>query len=119
VAIAADAPIGVDLEEAERDTRGILPEFATADECIRITQLAEAHPHEAFETRLWCAKEAAAKALGTGLQGRPKDLEAVECDDEGAFLIQHAPTGERLVVCSARVDRFLVACTARPVEAPV
>jgi acyl transferase domain-containing protein/phosphopantetheinyl transferase len=118
VAIAADVPVGVDLEEAARDTRPILPEFATGDECIRINQLAEAYPREAFETRLWCAKEAAAKALGTGMQGRPKDLEAIECDDEGVVLIQHEPTGERLVVYSVRVDRFIVACTARLVETP-
>lgn len=31
--------------------------------------------------RLWCAKEAAVKALGSGLAGRPEHLEAVLCDE--------------------------------------
>jgi phosphopantetheinyl transferase (holo-ACP synthase) len=41
---------------------------------------------------VWAVKEAAAKATGRGLQGRPKDLEIVECAGGNA----HLATGVRL-----------------------
>jgi phosphopantetheinyl transferase len=112
VAIVSGLPVGIDLEPAERDTRSILHDFATADERVRIEDLAVEYPGEAFETRLWCAKEAASKALGTGLRGRPKDFEAIEADEAGAFLIHHVLSGERLTVHSIRVERFVIAVTA-------
>jgi acyl transferase domain-containing protein/phosphopantetheinyl transferase len=116
VAIASDVPVGVDLEEAGRDTRSILAEFTTREERTLIEGLATVHPDEAFATRLWCAKEAAGKAMGCGLGGRPKDWQALEYDDEGAFLIHHTPSAERLIVRSARVASFLLAWTARSNE---
>jgi hypothetical protein len=82
VALAADTPVGIDLEDAERDTRAILAEFTTEDE-------------------------------GVGLNGRPKDLEAIDIEEDGSFLIRYAPTGERLLVRSVRVDSFLLAWSAR------
>ncbi|HTU17441.1 MAG TPA: 4'-phosphopantetheinyl transferase superfamily protein, partial [Gemmataceae bacterium] len=111
VAIAADVPVGIDLEEAERDTRSILADFTTVAERATIERLSALYPQQTFETRLWCAKEAAGKALGIGMGGRPRDLEAIEIDEEGAFLIHHAPTGERLAVQSARVGPFVLAWT--------
>jgi len=118
VALASDVPVGIDLEEAGRDTRAILNDFTTREERAQIDRLSALYPDEAFETRLWCAKEAASKALGTGLRGRPSDFEAIESDDEGAFLIHHAPTGERLVVRSVRVGAFIIAYAARTGPAP-
>ncbi len=111
VAIASDVPVGIDVEEADRDTHSILDEFTTAEERALIDPLSTKYPEENFETRLWCAKEAAAKALGTGLGGRPRDFEAIEIEEEGNFLIHHASTRERLVVRSARFGAFLVAWT--------
>jgi acyl transferase domain-containing protein/phosphopantetheinyl transferase len=115
VALAADVPVGIDLEEATRDTRSILHDFTTEEERAQLAALSARHPNEAFETRLWCAKEATAKLLGTGLRGRPKDFEAIECDGTGAFLIHHVPSGERIVVRSIRAGAVIVAWAA---EAP-
>ena len=112
VALAADVPIGLDIEPATRDTRAILPSFATAEERALIDELADAYPDGVFPTKLWCAKEAVAKALGTGLQGRPKDFEAVAIEGDGDFLMQHGPTGERWVARTVRVGRFVVAWTS-------
>ncbi|HWG43117.1 MAG TPA: beta-ketoacyl synthase N-terminal-like domain-containing protein [Gemmataceae bacterium] len=119
VAIASDVPVGIDLEEAGRDTRAILNDFATREEREQIDRLSADYPGEAFETRLWCAKEAASKALGTGLRGRPSDFEAIESDEEGEFLIHHAPTGERLAIRSIRVGPFVLAYGTRPGGTPV
>jgi acyl transferase domain-containing protein/phosphopantetheinyl transferase len=109
VAIAADVPVGIDLEPASRDVQPLLPDFATPFEMELIEHLAEVCPEDAPATRLWCAKEAMAKALGTGLQGRPKDFEALAAEGDGDFLIQHGPSGDRMLVHTARVGPFLVA----------
>ena len=109
VALVADVPVGIDLEPVTRDTQAILPSFATAEELVLIDELMSACADGSAATRLWCAKEAAAKALGTGFQGRPKDFEAVAVEENGDFLIQHRPTGERLVAHTAQIDLFIVA----------
>jgi phosphopantetheinyl transferase len=117
VALAADVPIGIDIEPATRDTRAILPSFASAEERALIDELDGAYPDGAYPdgaapTRLWCAKEALAKALGAGLQGRPKDFEALAIEGDGDFLMQHGPTGERWVARTIQMGRFIVAWTS-------
>ncbi len=112
VAIAADVPVGIDIEPATANTPDILSSFATEAEMVLIEEMVNASPDSAGPTRLWCAKEAAAKALGTGLQGRPKDFEVLAVEEDGSFLVQHGPTGERLTVCTVQVGSFIVACSA-------
>jgi phosphopantetheinyl transferase len=122
VALAADVAIGIDIEPATRDTRAILPSFATAEERALIDELDGAYPDSAYPdgaypdgatpTKLWCAKEAVAKALGTGLQGRPKDFEALAIEGNGDFLIQHGPTGDRWVAHAVQAGPFIVAWTS-------
>jgi phosphopantetheinyl transferase len=94
-----------------------LSEFASGGEVELVERLAEACPEDCPSTRLWCAKEAMAKALGTGLQGHPKDFEAL-AEEDGAFLMRHRPSGERMVVHTARVGPFLVALTSAPDREP-
>ena len=112
VAIAADALVGIDLEPVRDDTQSILADFATAEEAVLIDELANTRPEGSAVTRLWCAKEAVAKALGTGFQGRPKDFEALAVEGNGDFLVQHGPTGERLVAHTVQVGTFIVAYTS-------
>lgn len=117
VALVADGPVGIDLESAARDVQEILPSFATEEELSLIDYLAGVCPGGSAAVRLWCAKEAAAKALGTGLQGRPKDFEALAAEDTGDFLISHRPTGERLIARTAGVGPFIVAYVSAAVGA--
>jgi acyl transferase domain-containing protein/phosphopantetheinyl transferase len=111
VAIAADVPVGIDMELASRDTRSILSDFADGGEVELVERLAEACPEDCPSTRLWCAKEAMAKAMGTGLQSRTEDLEAV-AEEGGSFRMRHRLTGERMVVHTAQVGPFVVALTS-------
>ncbi|MDR1136135.1 MAG: 4'-phosphopantetheinyl transferase superfamily protein [Clostridiales Family XIII bacterium] len=82
VAIAADKPVGVDLEEiTERD--GNFKELAFTDkEQAMLAELGNDKPNE-WCTRFWVAKEAYSKMLGTGLGGNPKqfEIEAVNADE--------------------------------------
>jgi phosphopantetheinyl transferase len=114
VALASTVPVGIDIEPAIRDVAAVAPEIARAEEMSLIEDLASFQPDEGWWTRLWCAKEAAAKALGTGLQGRPKDFQALDGDPQGNLLILHVPGGERIVVHTARFHEWTIAYAALP-----
>lgn len=111
VALVASQPVGVDLEPLSRDVTAILGDFATPEERALIAPFLEAQPHEVWATRLWCAKEAVSKALGTGLQGRPRDFAAVDVEADGSLLVQHQPSGQRLVVLTRRWNDYILATT--------
>jgi phosphopantetheinyl transferase len=69
-------------------------------------RLGAGHDPDAWVARLWTAKEAAAKAAGTGLRGRPEELEAVEIDGDwtriGDRWIRTEQEGEFVVSYVAR-----------------
>lgn len=98
VAIACQSPVGVDVEPFDRVSPELLETFATADEIRRIQELSAATPAAHWETRLWCAKEAAGKANGTGLNGYPKRLEVREIDESGRMQVTFAETSEQFAV---------------------
>ena len=112
VALASQARAGVDLEPAARDTLAILPEFANPEEIHLIDQLTAVQPQEVWATRLWCAKEAASKALGTGLEGRPRNFSAVDGYTDGRLVVEHVPTGQQFLVRTVRVLEFILAYTS-------
>lgn len=111
VALASDTPVGIDAEPAARNTHEILATFATADEQAIIEDLHAARPDDNWATRLWCAKEAVGKLLKVGLEGRPKDFEAVDADADGGLIVRYEPTGERYGVHTVRLDGLIVAHT--------
>lgn len=109
VAIASWQPLGVDIEPADRDTRSILDSFATPEEIEQIDQLVASSPDAGWETRLWCAKEAAGKARGTGLNGYPKRLQLREADSSGRMIIQDTETSLNYEIQTTQWDGMLVA----------
>ena len=90
VAGAGEGPQGIDIEPQGAAGQLDLNAFATAAEQQRLAALAGRGD---WPTRLWCAKEAAAKALGTGLEGRPLHWVAESLDDDG--MVRIAPPGDR------------------------
>jgi acyl transferase domain-containing protein/phosphopantetheinyl transferase/acyl carrier protein/predicted hotdog family 3-hydroxylacyl-ACP dehydratase len=86
IAVAGDhsaGNIGVDLEPADRHPMGfdeLAPAFSP-DERRRFEHW-RLDPHSNWPTRLWCAKEAMAKALGWGLMGRPQDFVVVDLNTD-------------------------------------
>ena len=74
---------------ANRAARGVFAEVSFTKDELR---LVEGEPRDEGWTRLWSAKEAAAKASGTGLSGSP-----------GRFPIRDR-AGRRLLVGNAWVD---------------
>lgn len=88
-----DAPVGVDAEQLGRVQRPeALAAAMTAAETAWLQQQPEARRPEAL-LQLWCAKEAAGKCLGTGLQGAPGAFEvAFEPGGEGRATVHHDGT---------------------------
>jgi acyl transferase domain-containing protein/phosphopantetheinyl transferase len=74
VAIAGPGPVGIDIEAVKEREAGTEEVALTAAERALLDR-APAGERAALFTRLWTAKEAVAKALGTGLGGRPRDFE--------------------------------------------
>lgn len=114
VALAAGVPVGIDFEPADDRASEILRHFATDAEIALLETLGVSQPNEFWPKRLWCAKEAVGKLLGTGLAGRPKDFVAVDANAEGCLLLQYVPTGDRYVVSTLRMGDNILALTAQP-----
>ncbi|WP_414167279.1 beta-ketoacyl synthase N-terminal-like domain-containing protein [Streptoverticillium reticulum] len=82
------APVGIDIEEITERPAVTRDAALTADERALLCQL----DGTALDfTRFWAAKEAAAKAEGTGLRGRPRDFTVSTAD--GGRLTVRAPSG--------------------------
>jgi phosphopantetheinyl transferase len=111
VAMAAPASCGIDLEPRDRDVRSVLASFANEEEISLVDAVAALAEDPSWPLRLWCAKEAVAKTIGSGLQGRPKDFEMIDVDEEGQLLIQHRPTQESYVVRTCLDDMLVYAHT--------
>lgn len=77
VALVGDGrDVGIDIEQVEERSSRFEGMVLTESEMALepLPELADAR--DAWLTALWAAKEAAAKAEGSGLQGRPKEFEA-------------------------------------------
>ena len=99
---AADSPVGVDFEDLGRIQQPeLIVETLTAGERTALEGLAGAELDERL-LRLWCAKEAAAKFLGVGLQGRPEAFEVrfVDAACERTLVVFENATVEVRTVCA-------------------
>ncbi|WP_110180681.1 4'-phosphopantetheinyl transferase superfamily protein [Nocardioides solisilvae] len=80
VALASvGTPVGIDIELVAERSAIFEAASLSADEHELFVRTSGGDRDREL-TRWWAAKEAAAKALGTGLQGRPKGFEVLEVD---------------------------------------
>jgi phosphopantetheinyl transferase len=110
VAIAAEGvDVGIDIERVEPRPASFEATALTPGERER---LAAGPPDERDRTitRWWAAKEAAAKADGTGMDGRPRDFEVIE--DHGDRL----RIGHRWLATQTLTDHAGPSGTAEPQE---
>ncbi|MFO0944410.1 MAG: 4'-phosphopantetheinyl transferase superfamily protein [Planctomycetota bacterium] len=114
IGVASATPIGIDIEPVSSGAPKILSHFATPSEISLVEGMERQESGQAWETRLWCAKEALSKLIGTGLQGKPKNFEAVDGDVQGCFLMQHVESGERFVVQTTYLNGFIVGYASAP-----
>lgn len=98
VGIVADGvPVGIDVEPLADRSERFGEMISAADERRLVEELVQAgRPRADILTRFWCAKEAVAKAKGTGLQGNPR-----------AFVVERVD-GDRLLVAGRWVESTVV-----------
>ncbi|SFU53171.1 4'-phosphopantetheinyl transferase superfamily protein [Pseudoduganella namucuonensis] len=113
VAVAHGAPVGVDLERVAAREPACLAAYAGPAE---LALLPDATPAQAAEwqTRLWCAKEALGKLMGTGCLGSPRRYAALRREPDGALLMRHGPGGREALVHSLREGDLVCAVAADP-----
>ncbi len=108
------AGIGVDVEHAEHMRAEVSAVAFTSYEQALLHR--EGLPsEELWPLRLWCAKEAAAKAVGYGMQGGPQSLEAKELDP-ACGVVEIALTGALLRMVPQASGSILSVGTARQGE---
>jgi phosphopantetheinyl transferase len=79
--VGSGEPVGIDVEAIAPRPESFESTVLTADERSLLGALL-AEDRERWLTAAWCAKEAAAKAAGTGLGGRPGDFPVMAIDGE-------------------------------------
>jgi phosphopantetheinyl transferase len=95
------APVGIDVELiAPRGETAMSAVLSPAERELLDAAYGPARADEGF-ARAWAAKEAVAKAAGTGLQGRPKELAITDID------------GDRLEVSQRWVTTTVVSAPAQ------
>ncbi|MEU9128522.1 beta-ketoacyl synthase N-terminal-like domain-containing protein [Kitasatospora sp. NPDC048540] len=89
--------VGIDLEEvAERPPETAEVALGPAErELLTACRAAHGGSPALWFTRFWAAKEAAAKAEGTGLQGRPRDFAVVSAEPSALLVTRLGPGGSR------------------------
>jgi malonyl CoA-acyl carrier protein transacylase/phosphopantetheinyl transferase len=79
--LPAGAGVGIDVEEVlARPPETVDFALGRAERELLETCVAGGEPPELWFTRFWTAKEAVAKARGTGLAGRPRDFAVVSAN---------------------------------------
>jgi phosphopantetheinyl transferase (holo-ACP synthase) len=107
---APDLPVGVDLESLGRVQPGLVAQSLAAHERPLVEGLSGAALDERV-LRLWCAKEAASKCLGIGLQGDPAQFGIVQADDDCATLVVEHPLGTVEARMARRGDMVIAVAT--------
>jgi phosphopantetheinyl transferase len=103
---------GIDIEEVTDRTPQTVAAALGTDELRLLRELSDATggSQALWFTRFWAAKEAVAKAEGTGFDGRPRDFTVLEA----------TPDGDRLTVAGRLARAYTVHCapTANPPTLP-
>jgi len=111
VAIAAPpgTPVGIDLDTAGRiETADLLAAgFSASEQATILMDADDAAPLRVLQA--WCAKEAAAKCIGTGLNGQPRSFVVSALDDAQGWSQVVVPGDVALNVALAVDDQSVLA----------
>ncbi len=107
IAVAHAGPVGVDIEPIRPRPSSFVETMASETERSLLRDLKG--DADEWITRLWCAKEVAAKLLGLGMNGSPKVYEAQVMREDGLVHIVHRDSGRAIVVRTVRREEFVIA----------
>jgi phosphopantetheinyl transferase len=111
VAVAQGEPVGVDIETIEVRSPDFLQTISIDGENALLEALNGefADKPDEWITRLWCAKEAARKLLGKGLNGSPRNYRLKAVSPEGLMQIMHGENGPLAGVNTVRDHQCIIA----------
>lgn len=119
VALASEQPVGIDIEQIRPRDVSFFGSFSTAGERQLLDDLGgDDATRDEWITRLWSAKEAVGKLLGTGVVGAPQRFEAIAVDDDGNFIIQIQGSDRLINVHSIRDGNFIIAYAVAETAGP-
>jgi phosphopantetheinyl transferase (holo-ACP synthase) len=108
VAIAQGAAVGIDFERIVPRDANFLKSMASEGERALLAKLPGGSGEE-WVARIWCAKEAFGKLLGTGVDSTPHHFEAAAVEAGGQLHMRHRPSGREAHVMTLRDGGFIVA----------
>ena len=82
IALASREPVGVDIEPIAPRTEAFVALTLSSEDLAHLPASLDADARAEWLTRFWCAKEAAGKASGKGLEGNPRALTITAIDGE-------------------------------------
>src|SRR5439155_772069 len=103
----------VDIERIAAGEAGFVQTLTTVHERNMIQNFPAAERH-VWITRLWCAKEAVGKLLGTGIDGAPQALEAIQMENGGQIQIRHRASARVIHVTTVENLGFIIAYANSP-----
>lgn len=111
IAIAHGEAVSVDIEPVGPRARAFLETIATDAERGLLCGCGSESvgPTSEWITRLWCAKEAAGKLLGTGMNGLPRAYELQTFSRDGVMHMVHRDSSRAITVRTLREQEFIIA----------
>jgi 4'-phosphopantetheinyl transferase EntD len=106
IAVAHGSAVGIDIERIVEHDAAFLSSIATPGEAALLDGV-PADERAAWVTRLWCAKEAFGKALGTGVRDGPRHYAAHALGVDGTLEMRHA--GRATQVSTQRDGDWIIA----------
>ncbi|MBC7858479.1 MAG: polyketide synthase dehydratase domain-containing protein [Burkholderiaceae bacterium] len=113
IALAHEDQTGVDIERVAERAATFLRAVTSEAERELLSAFAGAARNE-WITRLWCAKEAMGKLMGTGLNQAPQRFEAQTLYADGAIAMLHGGSGRHARVTTIHDGHFMIAFALSP-----
>lgn len=108
VGIAARHAVGIDLEAIAARDEHCVAALCTQAERALLAAMPD-HERTVWITRLWCAKEAFGKRLGTGVTGGPQRFEARALDSDASLALRDTASGAEARVVTVRSGDWIIA----------
>lgn len=113
VALAGDAPVGIDIEAIAARDEACVQAYTTDGERELLGRRTGA-VRETWLTRLWCAKEAMGKRMGCGVVPGPQHFAAQALCADGSLRMWHGHSGTGSIVTTLHADGHIVAFDLGP-----
>ncbi|RJG09587.1 4'-phosphopantetheinyl transferase superfamily protein [Massilia cavernae] len=111
IAVASAGPAGIDIEKIAARDEHCVASFTSPLERALLAGM-EGGARDAWITRLWCAKEALGKRLGTGVDHAPSRFEARSLAPDCSLRMRHHPSNAECRIVTTQLGDCIIALDA-------